>query len=1370
MTDPPQLKRSHLTPTALSQYLALDNCDRYLRFYLYKGETDRLVKRLSHESNLTGTGWLPVQPLSGLLEDLGNRTEQAAVDALQAQGYAVRDLAQFDSQTVLPVLAGLRQQPAPLYLYQLPVRGRLGRWLFEGRADLIQVAFDRATGRLKVLVMDVKASRKDKVQHRLQVAVYVRLLEEMLAQVELTADFGGAIIRRETDGRLQDPASVTPFELEPYLSTVRYLTEGEASPLERVDAAPDLDSLHYYLGPRCDGCSYSPVCLTQSAERQDLALVPFLDSSDKRILNAAGITDLAALAGLKQFGMPEVAAEENQPDYATAPLSPPSVRPRTHLITAPGQEALVENLSRRWPLAARLDRLIQRAARASRHFDKTTPARRYFLDRTPRRMRSNLPDDKLYPDLLKIFLDVQYDYLEDRIYLAGALVQGFGRERSVVHLCQDVPDDSAERVFLLEWVGALLVAVAEVAGEVEAAPLHLYFYNRRDQKVLLDALRRHLDGLVALPALYQLLTDTPALTQPALAFLYDEVNERLNLVGPLASLQVVSRQLGFNWTDSNGHNFARLFRAGLFDYGLRRNDGVFIHSSARFHSNLPLEYAYAIWGRLPGPPGGQYRRADRLQLEAFQAHRLRALAHIEASFTYKNSYLVKTPVRLAGLLDPPERSVQSGDLALVLEQFLLIEQYTNLQQHLELFARPIIKRVEQGQALLVRCTEIDATTVGLGSYRKRKLLHATFLAEFDQVGMHPQIALEISKLKEGDFVTLNLLERDGQPWQIVGGRLARIEEITGEWIKLELSGSSLGQNQHSAFRYYHERDLLPQPGQYYMIDPMVDNLNGDKLQDACRHAGQNRLYKLALSGPVIAVEEMAESKAAQYFAELVQQVETEAGRPLNQDQLAVICGPLNSPLRLVQGPPGTGKSHTLGWAVLTRLYVALSQPKSPDEASTLETCRVIVSSQTHNAVEIVLESIAGKWQQLQAAAPTDERTQCFKEFQIFKAGGQPKPEQSAAGIGFIDPWEKDQIKAALDGPATALVIGATPGNLYNLMKHYYGLGRRGKGKVAEPLFWQHQFFDLLVLDEASQMNLPHAVLAAGWLKPAAPVLIVGDHRQLAPILAHGWEHEEHLPTVHARPYRSVFQYFLEAGWERVALSESFRLHRVQAEFLQDNIYRHDGITFHSRRTRQLPALTDPANSLYLRAVLDPAYPLVVIEHNEAGSQQYNPVEVELISPLIAAATAQLGLDGLTGIGIVVPHRAQKAVLQNRFPVLARAGAIDTVERFQGGERDLIIVSATASDPDYIAGESEFLLNPNRFNVALSRPRCKLIVLASSSIFQFISARLELYEQALLWKRLAAVCQAEILWQGVPPLKTLPLIQPPLNIRVYGKKA
>jgi superfamily I DNA and/or RNA helicase len=58
--------------------------------------------------------------------------------------------------------------------------------------------------------------------------------------------------------------------------------------------------------------------------------------------------------------------------------------------------------------------------------------------------------------------------------------------------------------------------------------------------------------------------------------------------------------------------------------------------------------------------------------------------------------------------------------------------------------------------------------------------------------------------------------------------------------------------------------------------------------------------------------------------------------------------------------------------------------------------------------------------------------------------------------------------------------------------------------------------------------------------------------------------------------------------------------------------------------------------------------------------------------------------------------------------------IDTVERLQGAERDVILFSLTTSDPDHL--ESPFLNNPNRFNVAITRARHKLVVVGSRVFF------------------------------------------------------
>src|SRR4029078_9574214 len=120
---------------------------------------------------------------------------------------------------------------------------------------------------------------------------------------------------------------------------------------------------------------------------------------------------------------------------------------------------------------------------------------------------------------------------------------------------------------------------------------------------------------------------------------------------------------------------------------------------------------------------------------------------------------------------------------------------------------------------------------------------------------------------------------------------------------------------------------------------------------------------------------------------------------------------------------------------------------------------------------------------------------------------------------------------------------------------------------------------------------------------------------------------------------------------------------------------------------------------HVGAALDPDYPMVIVEHAEHDSLKRNDTEIAILAPIIEAARKKLGLDPEDGLGVVVPHRAQRAALRALFPDVAEAGGIDTVERFQGGERDLIVVSATASDPEFVLAEGSVLLEPKRLHGA-----------------------------------------------------------------------
>src|SRR5262249_27767434 len=156
-----------------------------------------------------------------------------------------------------------------------------------------------------------------------------------------------------------------------------------------------------------------------------------------------------------------------------------------------------------------------------------------------------------------------------------------------------------------------------------------------------------------------------------------------------------------------------------------------------------------------------------------------------------------------------------------------------------------------------------------------------------------------------------------------------------------------------------------------------------------------------------------------------------------------------------------------------------------------------------------------------------------------------------------------------------------------------------------------------------------------FLRADGQFLAVGDHRQMPPILQHTWDQASRRDLARARPHLSIFAYLLELGFARTALDESFRIPAEVADFLHRHVYAQDGIAFHSRNRQRLPAVK--LSNGWLSHALAPEHPIILIEHNEDGSQQSNVCEALVIEALARAAIEQLRLDAHTGLGIVVPH-------------------------------------------------------------------------------------------------------------------------------------
>jgi len=996
-----------------------------------------------------------------------------------------------------------------------------------------------------------------------------------------------------------------------------------------------------------------------------------------------------------------------------------------NLVVPPDTQDLVTRLSNQWPLGVNLPTLVLRAKRALQRFDRNVRAIPFL----PNGNYGTMPADDEHPGLIKVFFDAQHDYLQDRVYLLAALVVGPKGQQVAVRCTNGPPEQGSEEDLLTAWVNNVLAAIATVA-EGPKAPIHLYCYNSYDQRMLLESLKRHLHAVTSLPGFFDLMTQSPALSQPIISFLAKELEERRILGQVCTPLHDAARGLGFDWSHE-GLDFFNLFRARLFDN--RRNmvcshDGRLVHaplevpagdprritieSASRFNSQIPLEYAYSVWGQLPDDPEARlllrpFRSVTAEQLRAFAAHRVRALAFIEASFKWKARFMEKP----AFALDTLTAAAPDADLAQSLKEFLFMEHHSALQAKLQVYGLPIERRVQTGLALLLKYS----------GYDQKRDVHRFSIA-FHELDLDPVLTMNALRLKEGAWVVINPAGENLSANKIKNGRLAIIKQVESDSLELILTKLTF---YRSKFRYPHKQDLEPEVGGYYTLDEMADDMNADKVLESLGNAGTNVLYRWLLARPADRVPSRVELEQSGEFVRYVNSLDR--AHSLTGPQTDIVAGQLDKPLVLVQGPPGTGKSHTIGWAVLNRLMLAAAQGRP---------FRVVVSCKTHNATNIVLDSIAKKWARMKGFPLPTLGRRGMPTVTIAKICGDeadPVPD----GVAAVSPYT--ETKAHLEALLAQkyVVIGGTPGGLYNLAR-YREVG--GTKKID----WAYKDFDLVVIDEASQMSVPEAILACAFVKQDGTIVVVGDHRQMPPIVAHDWEQEERRSVVAEQPFLSLFEYLMQKGFPRVSLDQSFRLHESIATFLQDNIYVRDGIHFFSKRKDLLTRV--PSTDAFVDVVMNPEYPIVVIEHGETGSHQYNEAEMRMVEPLIRCALS-MRLDGADGIGVVVPHRAQRALLRQFFPELATSNAIDTVERFQGGERDVIIVSATASDPDFVLAEADFLLNLNRLNVALSRPRKKLIVVASRSVTKLLMSDLDVFENAVIWKRLYYQYANTPLWSG-----------------------
>ncbi len=1207
--------------------------------------------------------------------------------------------------------------------------------------------------------------------------------------------------------RVDDPAA--------YLGAVHDLVTGPHSTARRI-IRTEFAQIPFHLTYKCDGCLYNEFCMKRSAETDDLSLVPHLTEQDKRALQRGGITAVRELAALKSL------RPKDHPSPTGETLE------HSELVTAPGMETVARRLATTWPVGQRLDELIHRALRYQKWKHEPVEALSYI----PGNGYASLPysDASQNPNLVRVYVDAQHDYLHDRIYMLGALVVASeggveppARRRSVVRLSEGPPDaHPREEALFVDWIAATLRAIVEVAAPdangLARAPIHLIFVNGFVRQLLLAGLARHATTILGATALYDFVTQLAAFDSPLATFLDQEIRDHKNYPMVCQSLQAVAAFLRFDWNADVPYR--EIFRARLFDFWGKFDDpdvldapppgvGGWFTSRARFNSQIPLEFAYAAWGEFPAKPAhgkddlAPYRAATPELLSGFHARRLEAMEAIARDFT-GNKRTEQTSFDLPDLANFEQRS---RTLAHAMEEFVTIERHVELAAWKRARLAAPERRLLAGQSLVVSYLESDqdpATVAKNQGNERRRILNDEYRAAFraanpdatrvtlppeqkaasqwSQDGMRFRLRLEtsttgcdldealaLSTLRPEDWLVLNpRLNVDSRlptaeqvtftptAKQMLYGMRVELERITVErhqgravaaWAEVVMRRSGGGAAMRGfVFGAPNERPLVAD--MRYTLDPDPNNIYGywaAKVAEGLVMGGENTLYALLTGAPHPPPQwpNSAAEGQARFLTGLDAFHAASALHDFEASKREFIGEHGATPLLLVQGPPGTGKSYSTAFALMARFQGAM--------AANLD-FRVFLSCKTHAATDVLLENlhhVRKLLRDLRTAHPAlfaahiDPRLLELPLFRLRPRGDLPtgvipipKDGERQAGA----PKAIESIQAA-----RWCAVAATPGGTYGLIQERW----------AKELF-DHRFVDCLVLDEASQMNLPEAVMASLPLKPDGRLVVVGDHRQMPPIVKHDWTTEPRRTFQEFRSYESLFLALLPLKPPMIKFAESFRLHADMAEFLRREIYAQDGIDYHSKK-RDLIAARPIADD-FVAAVLAPEHPLTVIVHDEAASQLSNRFEQDLVAPILSILADPTGYDlnPDDGLGVVVPHRAQRAALQERVPALTRidpntgailVSAVDTVERFQGGERIVILVGATESDREYLLASGKFLLDPRRLTVALSRAKQKMILVAARSIFEIFSADEETFANAQLWKNLLRHTCTVPLWSG-----------------------
>ena len=424
---------------------------------------------------------------------------------------------------------------------------------------------------------------------------------------------------------------------------------------------------------------------------------------------------------------------------------------------------------------------------------------------------------------------------------------------------------------------------------------------------------------------------------------------------------------------------------------------------------------------------------------------------------------------------------------------------------------------------------------------------------------------------------------------------------------------------------------------------------------------------------------------------------------------------------LIQGPPGTGKTSVI--AEIVKRLCARGE-------------RVMLAAFTNQAVDNMLKRLDTEGFHMYVRLGHDRGVHGDVEQRLLK-----------------NLVEEESVRDILRKMPVVASTTATWSS-----EKYAAQTSNGTEHTTEPPPLQ---FDVAIVDEASQLTIPSIL---GALRLAKRFILVGDEKQLPPLVLSKEAAEQGLAD-------SLFSYLkqrddsyrqehLEAESACVSLRVQYRMNRWISNFPSRVFYENK---LEAAPTVARCVLEIATKGQWLQTerrqigqALQPEYPLVFVDvglQEKGAGLKSSDAEAHAVRDIVRGLLARGIIE--QDIGIIAPYRAQVAnirrhlfsddsvsnwsALPSNTPL-----SVDTVDRFQGGERMVIIMSfATTQMPEPESLQREFLTNPHRFNVALTRAQRKLIVVGCAQALEGLP----------YFSRLLAYCQSMgtvIEYSQVPP--------------------